>query len=88
MPLAAFSPDDKTLAMTEFSNGQYGGSVVLLKLATNQEIATLTEPSSNGITNLAYTPDGKTLVTSDGWNIYLWNVTARRIIATLTKPST
>lgn len=88
VPLAAFSPDHKTLAMTEFSNGQYGGSVVLLNLATNQEIATFTEPSSNGITNLAYTPDGKMLVTSDGWNIYLWNVTGRRIIAKLIKPST
>lgn len=86
--LAAFSPDDKTLAISEYSNGHPNGSVVLLKLATNQEIATLTDPNSTGITSLAYTPDGKTLVTADGnGSIYLWDIATGSIYATLTNSS-
>ena len=81
---AAFSPDNKTLVIAAYSSS----TAILWKLAANEEIATLTDPSSNGIGDLAYMPDGKTLVTVDGnGNFYLWNVATQRIIATLARPA-
>ncbi len=64
----ALSPDSQTLAVLA------DGTVRLWDMATSQQIgAPLTGPG--GITTLAFSPDGRTLVTGDGDDaIQLWDV--------------
>jgi WD40 repeat protein len=81
----AFSPDGTTVATAD---GSPTNSAFLWDAATGQMTATLTDPNSLGVADLAYTPDGKLLITADGnGDLYLWQLTSGTIIATLAKPS-
>jgi hypothetical protein len=82
---AMFSPDGNTLATAD---GSPTDSAFLWNLGTGHIAATLTDPDSKGVVDLAYTPDGKTLIIADGnGSIYLWDIATRSIYATLTNPS-
>lgn len=79
----SYSPDGKTLATAGWPND--GASI--WDAATGKQIAKLTAPDSSRVDALAYTPNGKTLVTfNDDRKIYSWNIAARSIIKTLTDP--
>lgn len=84
--MTVFSPDGMTLAIAD------GNQTMLWNLtpgATGRKIALLTDPNSTGVAEIAYTPDGKTLLTSDfNGKVYMWNVATRHILATLTNPAT
>jgi WD40 repeat protein len=81
---AVYSPDGNTLATAD---GSPTNSAFLWSLGTGHITATLTEPNSKGVVSLAYTSDGKTLITADGnGNIYLWDIAASSISATLASP--
>jgi WD40 repeat protein len=79
--VAAFSPDGHTLA----TDG--GDHVYLWDTASGQRTATLTSPGSAQMARVAFSPDGKTLATTDTKDhVYLWNTATRQQTATLTKP--
>jgi WD40 repeat protein len=67
---AAFSPDGKLLAT--FS----GATARLWNLATRQQVGQpMTDPDNGDITTLAFSPDGRTLITGDDLgHIQRWNV--------------
>jgi WD40 repeat protein len=49
---------------------------------------TLADPGSQGVSSVAFSPDGKTLATADAnGHVYLWNTATRHITATLTAPN-
>ena len=78
---AAFNPFGTTLATAD---GSTAGDVFLWNLRTYRLIATFTDPESQGVVGLAYSPDGRTLIAADGnGRIYLWNTTTRKVFATL-----
>jgi hypothetical protein len=49
--------------------------------------ATLTDPGGKDIRTVAFAPGGATLAVGDGHSVYLWNVSARTLTATLTDPA-
>ena len=55
---------------------------------TTSLMATLTGPTKGNVYSVAFSPDGKSLATSDGGgHTYLWNTSTNKITATLTDPS-
>jgi WD40 repeat protein len=81
----AFSPDGATLAIV---NNWPAKGAYLFDVATGQMTMPFTDPDSLAVSDLAYTPDGGTLITADGnGNIYLWNLGTRQVTATLTIPN-
>jgi serine/threonine protein kinase/Tol biopolymer transport system component len=82
---AAFSPDDKTLAVGDGDDRTY-----LWDVATHRITATLRDPGTGpqpAVNSVAFSPDGQTLaVGDDNGSTYLWNVATRSITATLTNP--
>jgi len=80
----AFSPDGKTLAVTESINS---ASTYLWNVATGRPAAPLTGPDSTGGYSVAFTDDGKLLAVGDGnGRTYLWDVVTRKLIRTLSHP--
>jgi len=91
---AAFSPNGATLAIAGSS-----GQIYLWDIATARQFATLTDPSdtagtsfagiSNDVLGVAFGPGGTTLAAADNppsvgyGSTYIWDVPARRVIATL-----
>ena len=79
----AFSSDGRTLASSSF------GEVKLWDVETQRNIATLAH--DHWVESVAFSPNGKTLVTGswggtsslDAAAVRLWNVSTRRIVATL-----
>lgn len=61
-----------------------GHSIYLWDAATGRIIATLTGPQAQETTQLAFSPDGKMLGTTNNVNsdIYLWDVATRHVVAT------
>jgi WD40 repeat protein len=79
----AFSPDGKTLATcdgkTRLKTGECDGKTVRLwDVLSHRNIGELAHPG--GVDLVAFSPDGKTLVTSRGDTMRLWDLSARRSI--------
>jgi WD40 repeat protein len=69
-----FSPNGDALAAADL----YGHNTYLWDIAARTVTATLTDPDSSGVTAVAFSPDGTTLVTGDNNGpSYLWKVTYR-----------
>jgi WD40 repeat protein len=66
----AASPDGTALA------GAVGRDVVLVDLATGQEVAALRH--TGDVRDLAFSPDGRLLASSVGRSVWLWDVPGRR----------
>ena len=66
----AYSPDGTTLATV---CGYQGNNVNLWDIATGHVAAMLTDPGTDGVDAIAYSPDGGSLAVGDNnGNIYLW----------------
>jgi WD40 repeat protein len=79
----AFAPFGSTLA-TGVSAGPDTGDIYLWDAATRTITATLSDPASDGIHTLAFSPDGRTLaVADDNGSTYLWDAITRKLAATL-----
>jgi serine/threonine protein kinase len=78
----AFSPDNTLLASS-------GGPAFLWNTATGQRVADLYDDpgTKSGVNDVAFSPDGTRLATADdNGHAYLWNVAARKVVATFTPP--
>jgi WD40 repeat protein/serine/threonine protein kinase len=80
----AFSPDDKRLASATRTWGSGEGGVKVLDAQTGQELLTLKGAAREGITGLAFSPDGK-LLAGGSWDetIRLWDAETGRQVARL-----
>jgi WD40 repeat protein len=96
---ASFEPANVVEAIAFSQNGQFlasGGTGVmqLWDLSTRQEIAQMNlmenqQISDPYINSIALSPDGKFVITgSSGGTVYVWDVTAGKIIATMTHNDT
>jgi WD40 repeat protein len=72
-----FSPDSQLLALACADH-----TIRLRDTLTGKELAILTG-HQQGVSHLAFSPDGNTLVSSDDGNVKLWSVVARREVATV-----
>jgi WD40 repeat protein/serine/threonine protein kinase len=76
--LPAFAPDSRALAVPR------EGTVSLLDLATSKEIEQLPGLGTNGVSVVAYSPDGTLLVSgSENGRIHVWSCTERRLLPEL-----
>ena len=81
----AFSPDGSLLAIAGGYPGGVSGEVELLNVATGKIAADWRLPEATEVHAVAFSPDGKTLVTGDDKGVTtVWEVATRRIAATLT----
>jgi WD40 repeat protein len=97
------NPNTQAISGVNFTRGGVlaavdgNGKAYLWNITTKTIIATLTDPvdlhinhdpDSQGITSVAFTPDGSTFATGDvNGNTYLWNAGANKITATLPDPT-
>jgi WD40 repeat protein len=83
---AAFSPDGRTVATADPDNR----SAHLWDAETGQLKATLDHPKpyryASGVDGMAFTPDGKTLVTASSGIVYLWEVATAKVRMKLIDP--
>jgi WD40 repeat protein len=76
----AFSPDGKTLATTDYT------STHLWQVATGTQTAVLSDSAGMGDA-VAFSPDGVMLaVATNGGSTLLWNLSTRKVAATLSEP--
>ncbi len=81
----AFSPDGRLLAIAGGSPESVSGEVELLNVATGKITANWQLPGTTEVHTVAFSPDGKTLVTGDDKGVTtMWEVATHRITATLT----
>lgn len=74
----AFSPDDKLLAIS--SPGMIAGKVSICETSTGDLIAEFAQQAVNG---LAFSPDGQLLAGVYGWELMLWDMAKRNLVAVL-----
>jgi WD40 repeat protein/energy-coupling factor transporter ATP-binding protein EcfA2 len=78
----AYSPDGATLAAGSCAKPEQGkcrqGEIRLWNPATRQLVSQPLTGHSGSVKMLVFSSDGKTLVSSDGQNIILWNVETRQ----------
>jgi serine/threonine protein kinase/DNA-binding beta-propeller fold protein YncE len=78
----AFSPDGQLLAAAT------DGESFLWHVATGKLYGTLYDPGTDGISDVAFSPDSEVLAAADhNGSTYLWNVATGDLIATLTATS-
>ncbi|MGH7222514.1 MAG: WD40 repeat domain-containing protein, partial [Gemmataceae bacterium] len=72
---AAFSPDNKILAVGYGSFQGSGGRIVLWELESGKEIRASPRGDTGTVTALAFAADGKTLASAGfGWSMRFWDV--------------
>jgi WD40 repeat protein len=76
--LAAFSPDGKILAVADFY-----GTVTFLEIDSGKKTVRLNKAHPEGLFSLAFTPDGKKLITGGDKVIKVWEVATGKALATL-----
>ncbi len=88
----AFSPDSKTLASGSSDPDSGEGTIRLWEVASGRNIHTLTEVEKSThprwryiteVTSLAFSPDGRTLVSGDHHTIHFWDVPTGKHLRTL-----
>jgi serine/threonine-protein kinase len=83
----AFRPGTRTLAVASQNAGLTAGATYLWDTAARSITATLTDPGSQGVISVAFTPDGTTLATGDrNGRVYLWDTATGKLTATLADP--
>jgi WD40 repeat protein len=89
----AFSPRGDTLATAsegserQLSDKYPATSEVLLWDVATWKVREVLRGDQGEVTSLAFTPDGRALVTSDGYDLRLWNVTTAKERAVLKVPT-
>jgi len=79
----AFSPDGKLLAsgngLVQEEAGSLGGLIKIWDATTYQEMAQFSDPDSPAVLALAFSPDSRSLLSSSGQTIRLWQVAEQSI---------
>jgi WD40 repeat protein len=93
----AFSPDGTTLAVAhtrwDEKHTRYSGGVVLWDPATGKEKARLQHSPQRGVSQIAFSPDGRTIAAFESWRegrgnehrtqVALWDVAGGKVRATI-----
>jgi WD40 repeat protein len=85
----AFSPDGRTLAMTDglmAGQGRRHGSIDLWNTAGRTVTGRLHDPGGSQVLAAAWSPGGTTLAAADAHRIYLWDTATRKLSATIKPP--
>ena len=73
----AFAPDGKTLAYNARDAIVWQHKIVLMDPTDGKELGTMTD-ANLAATQLAFSPDGNTLVSAGGKRVHIWNVAERK----------
>lgn len=85
---AAFSPDGKWLAIGPGGEGNgLSGKIILLDPATGKKLKELTPGHEYGVTDIAFHPDGKhVLSTGRDTTVKIWNLAEGKLVKSLGQP--
>ncbi len=78
----ALSPDGRLVALGIWDDTDNTPKVQLWDTQTGQNLRTFTQPGSNGVTAVAFSPDNQTLASS-AQEILLWDVRTEEVLHTL-----
>jgi WD40 repeat protein len=84
IPVLAFSPDSRLLAVAGTARNNTTGAIGLWRTATGSRVASI-GPESSAVRYLAFSPGGKTLAAaSQDATVRLWSLATRQLAASLT----